>query len=267
MWACCCLSETEGVFAACVFLFVYAIYQRIHSCFFFAWISWVGEGDRITVRQLKTDYICFKFKSFFIKIVNKYNTLQNWFQSLCCVTLLLIQKNVLIESKTIWSSRVPTFKNCWQACCVCLRRHCSLLVWRPGQSVWEPGSKEKRSVPLTWPWIFPNVPLYQRFPFPPEWLWQAASVVMVLNFWVIAISKVMRDDPSTKPNKLLTWRRLQVTGVFLSSFPERLRPLLFLWPGTDLRRVWGPNPRRQSATSHVLVSGWVFVPGERAWGK
>lgn len=89
-------------------------------------------------------------------LINRYSALWNQVQ-----TRPLIFKQ--IDSKTIRSSQVPTF---WQACCVCLRRHCGLLVWRPGQSVWEPGSKEKRSVPLTWPWIFPNVQLYQRSPFP-----------------------------------------------------------------------------------------------------
>lgn len=162
--------------------------------------------------------------------------------------------------------QVYPLQNYKWACQVCLRRHCCLWVWRPSWTVWDPRSKKKGSLPLTWPWIFPNAQLYHRSPFSPEWLWQAASVVMALNFRVIAISKwwgMTRQPNREKKKSQREWNHGLRGGFFffLLPFPKGPSPLLFLWSGGELCRVWGPNLRRQSATSHALVSGWVFVLG------
>lgn len=81
-------------------------------------------------------------------------------------SLYFLNREMCLDSKTVRSSRVPTFKNCWQACCVCLRRHCGPSLRRPGQSVWEPGSKEKRSSPWPDPEYFLICSFTKGPPFP-----------------------------------------------------------------------------------------------------
>lgn len=205
-WACCNLSGAEGVSTVCVFLFMYVEVP----------VRWVG------IVRLKPFQPCDTTRSGSSQITGLVSHISNEYN---------ISKPILDQKKKKekrWMcSQMSNYQvyyplqNYKWVCQVCLRRHCCLWVWRPSWTVWDPGSKKKGSLPLTWPWIFPNAQLYHRSPFSPEWLWQAASVVMALNFGVIAISKwwgMTRQPNREKKKSQREWNHRLRGGFFFFFF-------------------------------------------------